>query len=322
MNSLTMLDTKKSTYLTPETVEEACKLAHQFNGSFSYIAGGTDLWVSRYQGNNQSNCLIDISQIQELQAVSVADQTLRIGALVKLDQLKNFPEVRNNFPALIEAAHSVGSPLIRKMGTLGGNILCENRCIFYNQSDLWRESINYCLKSGGDICIATGGTKVCFSEFVSDTAPALISLDAQVEIFDSNGSEILNLEEIYTGDGIAPRKLSKTAIIKFILLPLDNEYRAVFKKLRPRNSMDFTSLTSAVSLNSKGRLKIVLGGVSPSPVVIKSNITENKDNLIREALKQSKTVDNDVFSRLYRRDMIREFLGKSFEELSISKINK
>jgi len=317
MNSLKMLDTKQPAYLSPDTVEEAVKLASLFKDSFSYVAGGTDLWVNRYQGNNQSNCLIDISQIQELQTISVADQKLKIGALVKLDQLRNYPEIRNNFPTLIEAAHSVGSPLIRKMGTLGGNILCENRCTFYNQSDLWREAINYCLKSGGDICIATGGTKVCYSEFVSDTAPALISLDAQVEIFDKNNTEIFKLEEIYTGDGIHPRKLSKTAIIKFILLPLKQKYRAVFKKLRPRKSMDFTSLTTAVSFYKDGGLKIALGGVSPKPVVIESNIGENQDALIKEALKLCKTVDNDVYSRLYRREMIRQFLSKSFEELSI-----
>jgi 4-hydroxybenzoyl-CoA reductase subunit beta len=317
MNSLKMLNTKQPAYFSPDTVEEAVKLASQYKDNFSYVAGGTDLWVSRYQGNNQSTCLIDISQIQQLQTVSVADQKLKIGALVKLDQLKNYPEIRDNFPTLIEAAHSVGSPLIRKMGTLGGNILCENRCIFYNQSDLWREAINYCLKSGGDICIATGGKKVCYSEFVSDTAPALISLDAQVEIFDSKSSEVIKLEELYTGDGIHPRKLSKTAIIQFILLPLNRKQRAVFKKLRPRQSMDFTSLTTAVSINENGRLKIALGGVSPKPVVIESNIQQNPETLIRETLKLSKTVDNDVYSRVYRREMIREFLSKSFKELSI-----
>ena len=80
--------------------------------------------------------------------------------------------------------------------------------------------------------------------------------------------------------------------------------------------MDFTSLTTAVSVNTNKRLKIVLGGVSPKPVVIEGNAGENHDALIREALKQCKTVDNDVYSRVYRREMIREFLGKSFAELS------
>jgi 4-hydroxybenzoyl-CoA reductase subunit beta len=317
-----MIDAKQPIYLSPETVENAFKLSNQYEENFSYVAGGTDLWVNRYQGNNKSNCLIDITQISELQTVTSKEEMLKIGALVKLDQLKNIPEIRDNFPVLIEAAHSVGSPVIRKMGTLGGNILCENRCIFYNQSDIWREAVDYCLKSGGDICIATGGTKVCFSEFVSDTAPALISLDAQVEIFHQNGSEIFKLEEIYSGDAIKPRNLSKTAIIKFILLPLNQEYRVVFKKLRPRNSMDFTSLTTAVSINNNERLKIALGGVSPKPVVIESDINENKDVLIKEALKLSKTVDNDAYSRLYRKKMIQIFLRQSFEKLFISKINK
>ncbi len=317
MNSLKIIDTRQPNYLSPKTLREALELAKQYQDNFSFLAGGTDLWVNRHQGNNNSNCLIDISHINELQTVITAENSLKVGALVKLDQLRSFPEIRDNFPALIEAAQSVGSPLIRKMGTLGGNILCENRCIFYNQSDSWREAANYCLKSGGKICIATGGKKVCFSEFVSDTAPALISMDAQVEIIDQKGIEILKLEEIYSGDGIHSRKLSKTAIIKFILLPLDKAYQVVFKKLRPRNSMDFTSLTTAVSVRNHERLKIAIGGVSPKPAVIESDIHTNKDTLVREALKQSKIVDNDVYSRLYRRDMIRVFLNKSIEELPL-----
>jgi 4-hydroxybenzoyl-CoA reductase subunit beta len=302
-------------YLSPKTVDEALNFARQQIDDFSYLAGGTDVQVNRYHGNNESSCLIDISQLSELQDVAIEEQTLKIGSLVKLDQLKNYPAIKNNFPVLIEAAHAVGSPMIRKMGTIGGNILCENRCIYYNQSAFWRESVDYCLKSGGEICIATGGPKACFSEFVSDTAPALISLDANVQIEDITGTQISRLEDIYTGDGVTPRNLSKTAILKTILLPLDQEFRSVFKKLSPRNSVDFTSLTSAVSMNKNGRLKIVLGGVSPKPVVIEATIHDNLANIIKESLKQSKTVDNDVYSRLYRRKMIEVFLQKSFEEL-------
>lgn len=315
MNWPDMKDSAQLLYYCPGTVEEALQLAQQYPGNFSYLAGGTDVWVNRRQGNNTANCLIDISHIAELQTVIPTGSTLKIGALIKLDQLKNLPQIREHFPVLIQAAHSVGSPLIRKMGTLGGNILCENRCIYYNQSESWREAVNYCLKSGGEMCIATGGRKACFSEFVSDTAAALISLDAAVEIGDPGGSATLKLEDIYSGDGLRPRRLSKTALIKFILLPLGRKYQVVFKKLRPRNSMDFTSLTAAVSVNNSGRLKIALAGVSPGPVVIESDVHAHPETLVREALKLSKIVDNDVYSRLYRREMIRVFLEESFEAL-------
>jgi 4-hydroxybenzoyl-CoA reductase beta subunit len=302
-------------YLRPKTIDDALGLAKRHSDDFSYLAGGTDLLVNRYNGNNLSNCLIDISGISELQKVAIDDHSLKIGSLVKLDHLKNFPAIRENFPVLLEAAQAVGSPMVRKIGTIGGNILCENRCIYYNQSIFGREAINFCLKSGGDICIATGGVKACFSEFVSDTAPALISLDARVEVVDIDGINICKLEDIYSGDGVRPRNISKTAIIKAILLPSGREFRSVFKKLSPRNSVDFTSLTIAVSMNKNGRLKIVLGGVSPKPLVLEATIHDDLTNIIKESLKQSKTVDNDVYSRLYRRKMIAVFLQKSFEEL-------
>jgi len=304
-------------YIKPKTFTEALQVASQHADDFTYLAGGTDVWVNRFQGNNRARCVIDISHILEMQKVTVEGQTLIIGSLLKLDRLAQFPAIRKNFPVLIEAARAVGSPLIRKMGTIGGNILCENRCIFYNQSEFWREAANYCLKSGGDRCIATGGTKACFSEFVSDTAPALISLNAKVEIVDTMGTKVSPLEDIYTGDGLTPRNLSKTAIIKSILLPLNQVSQSVFKKLRPRNSMDFTSLTTAVSLYRDGRLKIALAGVSPGPVVINGSIQDTKEDLIKIALKESKTVDNDYYSRTYRRKMIRTFLLQSFKELGL-----
>lgn len=308
------METKKL-YFRPATIKKALELAVRHREDFSYLAGGTDILVNRYHGNNRSHCLIDISRIDELKNVTVEKQTLNIGSLVKLEQLKDYPAIKDNFSVLIEAAAAVGSPLIRRMGTIGGNILCENRCIYYNQSAFGREAVDFCLKNGGEICIASGGPKSCFSQFVSDTAPALISLDAQVEVVDINGSKILKLEDIYTGDGVTPRNLSKTAIIKAIHLPLKQEFRSVFKKLTPRNSVDFTSLTSAVSVNKEGKLKIALAGVSPKPVVIESSLNDNNEELIKEALKQSKSVDNDVYSRTYRRKLIRVFLSKSFKEL-------
>ncbi len=303
------------TYLRPNTIEEALRFADQHQDDFSYLAGGTDVWVNRQQGTNQTGRLVDISQLEELREIAVEDQTLRIGALVTLEHLKSIPEIKSNFPVLIESAAAVGSPLIRKTGTVGGNILCENRCIFFNQSTFWREAVSYCLKSGGDACIATGGREACFSRFVSDLAPALICLDARVEIVDTTGPKVSKLEDIYTGDGMAPRNLSKTAILKSILLPLNQDFRAVFNKLRPRSSIDFTCLTTAVSVNEQGRLKIVIGGVSPRPVVIEAASGADGESLIKEALKLCKTIDNDIYSRVYRRKMLGVFLSKSFEEL-------
>ena len=235
--------------------------------------------------------------------------------MLRLDELQKYEKISKQIPALIIAAQEVASPMLRKTATIGGNVLCENRCSFYNQSEWWREAVGYCLKCEGDVCIATGGKKACFSKFVSDTVPVLISANAKLELCDIDGTTIVNLETIYTGDGIKPRNLRETTILKNILLPLDNECEIVFKKLRPREAVDFTSLTTAVSLNKNGNIRIVIGGADPMPVLIEGSLKGNTEDYIKKALAKTRVVDNDYYSRKYRRDMMRVFLEQSFEAL-------
>lgn len=316
-------------YLLPSTADEAIALASKFaarsgesGNSFRFLAGGTDVMPNRFQGNDTTVHLIDLTRLHELRSITMVttsseDRYLRIGALETLEDTARNPLVREEFPMLAEAALSVASPLIRTSATIGGNILCENRCLFYNQSEWWRASVGYCLKCDGDICIATGGKKACFSELVSDTAPALIALDADIEWQDMMGVRRQKLEEIYTGDGATPRNLPQTALVLAIYLPLGRRFKTAFFKLRERESLDFTSLTSAVSLDATGNLKVSLAGVDPKPVVVTGHITDNKDDLIKQALRQSRAIDNDMYSRTYRREMIRVYLTKSFDKLTV-----
>jgi 4-hydroxybenzoyl-CoA reductase subunit beta len=305
-------------YFKPKTVAEAVAMATQHSSDFRFLAGGTDVIVNKFQGNAETHCLIDLTGIDELKQVIVVDDVLHIGSLVKLDDLKRHEPIIMNFPTLLEAAHAVASPMLRKTATIGGNVLCENRCTFYNQSEWWREAVGYCLKCEGDICIATGGKKNCFSKFVSDTAPVLICCDAMVEIADVSGVKSCKLEQLYTGDGINPRTLHKTAIIKSIQLPLGNDYKCIFKKLRPRESVDYSSLTSVVSTNNKGRIKIALGGVDPKPVVVEGEAGASISDMIKQAVKMARVIDNDHYSRLYRKEMIAVFLQRSFHELNLN----
>lgn len=308
-----MITEKK--YILATNVQEAIEQAIANKGNFKYLAGGTDVMVNRFQGNETSGCLIDITKIAELKGIAKQGNFLRIGALEILEELKFNSDLKTEFPMLIEAALSVGSPLIRKTATIGGNVLCENRCLYYNQSEWWRESIGYCLKCEGDICIATGGKNACFSELVSDTAPALIAMDAEIEYIDENGKHQQSLESIYSGDGVKPRNLSETSIVTAILLPLNREFKTAFFKLRERESLEFTSLTSAVAIDKNGKLKIALSGVDPKPVVIEGLISDDKAALIKQATKAARAVDNDMYSRKYRREMIGVYLDRSFKQL-------
>lgn len=171
------------------------------------------------------------------------------------------------------------------------------------------------MKCCGDICLATGGTKNCFSKFVSDTAVALISLHALIEVFDSNITTMLPLESIYSGDGINPRHLTKTAIIKAVHIPLGEGSRSVYKKLRKRETLDFTSLTTAVTLDKTGRIRIVLGGVHAKPVIVDGSAGDDLEMMISQVISNTRIVDNDTYSRAYRKEMIAVFLKRSFMEL-------
>src|SRR5689334_11717734 len=101
-------------FLKVESLDEAVEAAHQYKDSFRYIAGGTDVIVNKFQENEEATCLIDITGIEELKKITIDENTLKIGSLIRLDDLKKHTEIKNNFPTLLEAANSVGSPMIRK----------------------------------------------------------------------------------------------------------------------------------------------------------------------------------------------------------------
>ncbi len=307
----------EKTYLIPTKISEAIAMAKANLESFKYLAGGTDIMVNRFQGNGDSPCLIDITKVKELKGVIKEGDYLRIGALEILEDLKLKKEIAEEFPMLIKAALSVGAPLLRKTATIGGNVLCENRCLFYNQSQWWREAVGFCLKCDGDICIATQGKKVCYSELVSDTAPALIAMDAEIELIDINSINRVKLESIYTGDGVNPINLSETAILTAIFLPLNREFKTDFYKLRERESLEFTSLTSAVAIDKNGKLKIALSGVDPKVVIVEATVNDKKSELIKKAVKGARAIENDMYSRKYRREMIDVYLNRSFKSLKI-----
>ncbi len=303
--------------MKPDTLKSVLKYASQNKESFKYVAGGTDVFANRFLGNESSDCFIDITGIKELMGCEEISGYYRIGTLTTLNNLISNQFIKTEFPILTEAAKSVASPLIRYRATIGGNLLCENRCYYYNQSDWWKDSAGYCLKCEGDVCIATGSKKSCYSEFISDTAPALISLDAEIEVIESGNKKRIKIEDIYSCEGINPRKLNSSDLITAIYIPLGMKYKSVYKKLRTRESLEFTSLTSAATTNKNKKLKIVLAGVDSGPVIYEGTIHDNKEEILKHLLKKARSIENDMYSREYRRKMINVYLDKSFEELEV-----
>ncbi|HBN45643.1 MAG TPA: FAD binding domain-containing protein [Candidatus Marinimicrobia bacterium] len=299
-----------SYYFKPATITEALSLASDYSNNYVYFGGGTDLQIYRKQKLIKDEAIIDLSGLTDTYRIQADGNALRLGAFVTLDDITSAPEIQKLFPLLAEAAASVATPVIRKTATIGGNLLVNNRCTFYNQSKEWRDAVGSCMREVGATCLVTGGKDKCFSRNVSDTAPALITLNATVTVQTQKGEDEIPLKEIYAPDGIKYHQHMDDAILTAIRVP-EKPVNWWFKKLRLRKTLDFTSLTVAAAIDTAGMARVCLNGVSMSPILIEKPIADlTLEGLTRSARKNCKTVDNDLMPLKYRREMINVYLNE------------
>ena len=199
-------------------------------------------------------------------AVSVRNPTAasKSARSPRLRAIERSEFLRQHYPVLTEAAATVASPVLRNMGTIGGNICLDTRCLWYNQSLTWRKGCGFCIKKDGDLChVAPGGTK-CWAVFSGDTPPALLCLDAEIEIAGANGTRRIPLRDFYTGLGDNYRKLQPNELVTRIFLPAESAgYRGVYRKLRVRGSIDYPLAGVAVVMK-RSRMAMV-SAMSPTP---------------------------------------------------------
>ena len=164
------------------------------------LGGGTDLVVNIRRGIVAPDVLIDVNNVAELRALEADARSIEIGASVTLSELAAHPGVIEHYPVVAQAAHFIAGPTHRNMGTVGGNLCLDTRCLFYNQSEWWRSANNHCLKTTGDIChVAPKSRGVCFATFSGDLAPALLTLGAEVDLAGPQGKRTVPLESLYIG---------------------------------------------------------------------------------------------------------------------------
>lgn len=272
----------------PTTLADAVSLAKKLGGDADFLAGGTDLLPNYKCGLNARPHVISLQRVAELKFVGAAPRggpgdhagsPLQIGAGVTLAELEHNTEV----PAGVRAAASqVASPLLRESGTLGGNLMLDNRCHFFNQSYFWRNSLGYCLKAAGDRChvvpqINEGGksvlnNKVCVATHSSDMAPMLIALGATATFVGPEGTREIKLNDFYWGDGIARHERKPGEILVKVNLPKwAHSVRSGWKKLAPRQSIDFSVAGVAAALELDGgkvkTLRVALGAIDTTPVL-------------------------------------------------------
>jgi len=206
--------------LRPRTVAEAIELLAKHAPDVQVIAGGTDLIPSLRQKLFAPHHVVDIRAIGELRGIRPqAGNGAEIGALTTLTEIERSDFLRQHCPVLAEAAATVASPILRNMGTLGGNICLDTRCLWYNQSLTWRKGCGFCIKKDGNICHVAPGGDTCWAAFSGDTPPALLCLEAEIEIAGAAGTRRLPLRDFYTGVGDNYRKLEKNELLTGIFLP-------------------------------------------------------------------------------------------------------
>jgi 4-hydroxybenzoyl-CoA reductase subunit beta len=296
------------------------------SGAVRIIAGGTDLIPSMRQRLFEPEYVLDLGRISAMRGIrSTPDGGVEIGALTTLRAIERSELLRKHYPVLAEAAATVASPVLRNMGTIGGNICLDTRCLWYNQSLTWREGCGFCIKKDGDLChVAPGGSK-CWAVFSGDTPPGLLCLDAEIEIASVAGVRRILLSDFYTGLGDNYRRLQPNELVTRIVLPVSTAgYHGVYRKLRVRGSIDYPLAGVAVVMKrSNGHVvdaRIGITAVNPAPLLVKgaSELLAGKivDHALADAAgvmaaKISKPLTTSALTPEYRREMIRVFTKRA-----------
>lgn len=246
--------------------------AREQESSSLFLAGGTDLLVNLRLGLARPKLLIDLSAIDALREKTFATTGVRIGAGTNLTELTDMPAIQQRYRALAEAAEAVASPATRSIATLGGNICLQTRCIYYNQSEWWRRANKYCLKHAGAVCHVAPQGQRCHAAFSGDLAPALLVLDAEVEIAGRNMQHRrVKLADFYREDGRDHLTLEPGEILACVHLP-PNPPPSSYGKARVRGAIDFPLAGVAVALTMEGEkvaeLRVGITGTNSRPFLL------------------------------------------------------
>ena len=301
----------------PQTIDQITSLTIERKDKYRLMAGGTDLLAEIKDEIIGPEVVVDLKSIPDLSYIKKEKNGVRIGALTSLTRLAEDPLIKNDYPALHEAANSVASPQLRNMGTVGGNLCQRPRCWYYRDPQV------QCRKKGGSKCFASRGKnkyhailggELCYIVHPSDLAPALITLDAEISINSPKGNKTIPLANFYILPKVNVRKeniLEPNEVLREIRIPLAKKgEKSTYSKFIERGAWDFAVVSAAVkgtvSAGTFRDIKIVLGGVAPIPwrLTKAENVIKGKkvtENLVREAareaLKEAKPLEENGYKK-------------------------
>ena len=315
----------------PTSLDEIKDLTKQLqeNGeSFDFIAGGTDVLPNYKNRLNPQRQVISLSKVEGLAEISPT----RIGALARVRDIAEHKELGALFPGLTQAAKLVASPILRNLATLGGNLLLDTRCYYFNQSEFWRASKGYCLKADGDECLVVPQKEICYATYSGDLAPIFLVLDAQFELQGPEGVRKIPAREFYRFDGIQRFQKKPEEVLAFIHIPSSASgtngpsLKTGYRKLRARDTIEYPVMGVAMGLATQGdiiaQLEIAVTGSEAIPIWYGDlgfkgeRVCEDSAIGIQKALLDKvKTYKNVPFPPGYRRSMAGEFVKELFSVL-------
>lgn len=247
-----MLRLPKFAVETPATVGEALAALAKSQRAL-VVAGGTDLLPNLKHRLAEPELVVSLERVAELRGIREDGGALVLGAMTRLDEVARDARVRAKAPALAAAAGIVASPQIRRMGTLGGNVMLDTRCRYVNQTHFWRKALGYCIKKDGTVCHVVLGGQRCVAAASNDTAPALMTLGAELVFRGPGGERRLAVDQLYKGDGVYNKTAQPGELLVEVRVPQQAAgHRGAYGKLRERGSFDFPQLGVAVRLDADG----------------------------------------------------------------------
>ncbi|HUL49281.1 MAG TPA: FAD binding domain-containing protein [Gemmatimonadales bacterium] len=319
-------------YCEPTTLREAVARKVDAGPSGMYVAGGTDLYPNMKRRQQEPKTVISLMKVRELRqdrrTAGPPDEILELGSGLTLTELSAHQPVRLSAPVVAHAASLISTPLLRNMGTLGGNLLLDTRCNYYDQTYEWRKAIDFCMKKDGAICWVAPSSPRCWAVNSSDLAPVVVALGAELEFVGPAGGRVVPASELYRNDGI--RYLEKDAheILVSVKVPVTRGADAVYEKLRRRGAFDFPVLGVAAWILWDGDVvadaRIVLGAVASYPQYIDAAGAAlighrlSDDAIAQAALAAfgpAKPMDNTDFDLSWRKQMTRVYVTRALQAL-------
>jgi len=315
-------------YHAPTSVDEAVALLAQHKGEVKVIAGGTDLLPNMKHRLFTPKHVVGLKAVAGLDSIREEANGLRLGAMTTIASLARSPLIQQRLPSLALAAAQIAGPQLREMGTLGGNLCLDTRCVYYNQTYFWRKALGFCLKKDGTVCHVVKAGKKCVAAASNDTAPVLMTLGATVCLAGPSGVRQLPLAEFYVPDGIVNTVLRPDELVVEVLVPAPSaRLRLGYQKVRVRASIDYPALTVALAARvyaedrlEQLRLVVSALGARPHTVAGLDALRGRKldaaviDEVSRVAHKQCHPLTSINVDTEWRREMIPVFIRRAFAQ--------